>query len=182
MLVNSENYGAALLKLRPKQREFVLAFVANPGASHAAVARLAGYSDVGDGAKVVACRMLQDEKILAALHELLDKSFRSDAVFARGILLEIAADERHPAAARLRAAEALLNRRGFAAEQKIRVEHSDTSSEEMIERIKRLATELNLPADKLLGGNTHAMKLIEGQVIDAEPAPMPAPVPADSVA
>ena len=127
-------------------------------------------------------RLLHSERVLKAINEELDRRFRADTIVARHVRPEIAGSAAHPAAARLRAAEALLNRGGFAAEQKIKVEHTDTSSEAMVEKIKRLAIELKLDPAALLGGNTQAMKLIEATAVDVEPVPAAAPAPADITA
>jgi phage terminase small subunit len=165
----AESLGPAMSALTERQRAFVVTFIEFPTLSHVECARRAGYPDNGENAKVVAHRLLTSERVLKALNEELDKRFRRDAVLGRSVLLEIAQDKEHPQ--RLKAAEALLNRGGFGVlhEQRIRVEHSDMSSEAMIERIRALAHSLGLDAAALVGFNA-APKLIEAAPVEAAPA------------
>jgi phage terminase small subunit len=170
MLEPEEHFGPAMARLNRRQRDFVYEFCAHPKASHAAAARRAGYSDAGGGAKVRAHHLLRDERILAAIRETLEREFRADAVLGRSVLVEIAENPEHPASARIRAAEALLARGGFAQEQRITVEHKNMSEGEMIARIKQIARELNLDEAQVLGW-AEPPKLIEAVPVETEPGP-----------
>ena len=160
--------GPAMAALTPKQRAFVRIYVETPTISSAQAARLAGYSDTGDGAKVIAFRLLHSERVLKAVNEELDKRFRAGAVIGMQTLLEVAQDRTHPH--RVRAAEALLNRGGFHAlsEQRIKVEHTDMSPEVMVERIRHLAHQLGMDPAQLLGANGPLL-LIDGS--ESKPKP-----------
>jgi hypothetical protein len=149
----AESYCPAMAALTVKQRAFVRAYIEYPTVSSAQAARLAGYSDTSDAAKVAAHNLLHNEKVLRAINEELDRRFRADAVIGRSVLIEIARDPSHPQ--RLRAAEALLDRGGFRtlSEQRIKVEHTDLGGEAMIERIRELALRLDMDPARLLGAS-----------------------------
>jgi len=147
--------GPAMLELSEKQRDFVLAYCAFPQASGTDLARMAGYKQ-SVGSRVwasTASRMLRDPGIIAAIHEVLSKTYRGrGAAIAQDVMLEIAQDQNHPQ--RLKAAAMLADRGGFAAmlESKVTIEHRDQTSEAMIKRIEMLAKRLGIDAAKLLGG------------------------------
>jgi hypothetical protein len=174
---DDEHLGPHMRALTEIRRRFVQIYIERPTASVTAICRAAGYSTGGKsgvGIRTEAVRLLKNEKVLRAINEQLEKSFRGDAPIGRAVLLEIALDKEHPQ--RLRAAEALLGRAGFPllTEQKISVTHTDLTSEGMIERIKQLALELGVDATKLIGhSNGHAAAeapaiTIEAEAVDAD--------------
>jgi phage terminase small subunit len=150
---DDENLGPAMRALNPKQRAFVRAYIDYPLVTATQAARMAGYSDASEACKVKAHNNLHSPRVIAALNEELDRRFRVDAVIGRKVLIEIATNPDHPQ--RLKAAEALLNRGGFhtMSEQRIRVEHTDMSGEAMIERITKLALQLGMDPQQLLGAS-----------------------------
>jgi phage terminase small subunit len=157
---DAEDCGPAMQALNPKQRAFVRAYIDYPLVTATQAARMAGYSDASEACKVKAHYNLHSPRVIAALNEELDRRFRVDAVIGRKVLLEIATDKDHPR--RLQAAEALLNRGGFGVttEQRIKVEHTDMSGEAMIERITKLALQLGMDPQQLLGSSVPPMKLV----------------------
>ena len=91
----------------------------------------------------------------------MEKRFRAHAALGLRVLVEVAKDPNHPR--RVQAAEALLNRGGFAhqSEQRIRVEHTDVTAATMTARIRELAQKHGLDASRLIGSN-----VIEGEVVE----------------
>lgn len=122
-----EDLGPSMLALTPIQRRFVIAYTQSASANATEAARLAGYSDHLEAAKVAAHRLMHNEKVVAAIKEWTEK-----AVYGRGAyigiqaLIEIAADREHRD--RFKAADSLADRTGFArqTQHQVRVEHADT--------------------------------------------------------
>ena len=159
-----DELGPAMLALTDKQRRFVLAYVEFPQATGTALAQMAGYKQKV-GSRIwakTASKMLRDPGIIAAIHEVLSKTYRGrGAAIAQDVMLSIAKDSKHPK--QLAAALALADRGGFAAafEQKVTVEHRDQTSEAILARIQGLAKRLGpLEVARLLG---HPMK----EIVDA---------------
>ena len=159
-----DELGPAMLALTDKQRRFVLAYVEFPQATGTALAQMAGYKQK-EGSRIwakTASKMLRDPGIIAAIHEVLSKTYRGrGAAIAQDVMLSIAKDSKHPK--QLAAALALADRGGFAAafEQKVTVEHRDQTSEAILDRIQGLAKRLGpLEVARLLG---HPMK----EIVDA---------------
>lgn len=143
-------YGSAMAALGELQRRFVLALLDNPGCSHAQAARIAGYSDVADGAKVRGHYAAHNPKVQAALREEAGKRLNSLSVVAANIMMEVMLDEDASRKDKLKAAMAVLDRTGFAAVQKIDVTRKDEGGANVLEQIKRLAEKLSLPVQQLL--------------------------------
>ena len=122
-----DDLGPAMLALPEQRRRFVIAYTQSVSGNATEAARLAGYSDSSEGAKVAAHRLLHDERIVAAIQEWTER-----AVFGRGAyigiqaLIEIAADPEHRD--RFKAADSLADRTGFARQtnHQVRVENADT--------------------------------------------------------
>jgi len=165
------SFGPAMQALNERQRLFVRAMVQFPAAKAAKLARMAGYGVVeGSSTRVmdqIGYRLVHDDKVLAAVHEETEKAIRRGGLVGIAGMIEIATDKNSPE--RLRACIALADRAGFPAktEHKVVVEHTDDSR--MLAFAERLAGELGIGREKLLGPN-----VIEGKVngkpatIDAE--------------
>lgn len=169
-LIEDEACGPKMLLLTQMQRRFVRAALDFPHGKDWQIAKAAGYSDFSHGAlRVQAHLNFHNEKVIAALQEEADKRLRSSAVLGASILAKIARTDGHKH--QLRAAEALLNRIGFheKTEHVMNVNHSDQTGRGMLDRITRLAAQLGVNPEQLLGVNTGpAPMLIEGEVIDAD--------------
>lgn len=144
-------FGPKMKALTDKQRAFVMALVEFPMMSRAEAARMAGYSDAAEGAKVVACRMAQDPRIVAALQEQAGKRLLSvsmKAAFRVEQMLE-SPDEKIA----LKAAMAILDRAGHAPQQNININQTvtDQSGKAIMERIRSLASKHGLDEKRLLG-------------------------------
>jgi hypothetical protein len=158
--------GPAMRALAPKQRQFVLAMLADPNGTQSGWAQAAGYSTKGDSHAVVGCRMMRDPRIIAAAQEIAKQHLGGNGpVLAVKNLLRIASNEKHPQ--NLKATEMVLNRTGLheKSEHVVKVQKNDA---EMIELCRRLAIEMNMPLETLIGANHPAVaaspKLIEAQV------------------
>jgi hypothetical protein len=164
------SYGPAMQALTEMQRAFVLAMVADPHGSQAAWAEAAGYSTRGDGHHTQASRMLQDPRITAAAQEVARQHLGGNGpALAVRNLLTIAKDAKHPK--HYDASLAILNRTGMSerTEHTVRVEHVNEAP--MLELVKRVAAEMNLPLEMLIGANHPAlpkMKLIEATAVEVE--------------
>jgi hypothetical protein len=163
--------GPAMRALGPKQRLFILAMLADPHDTQGAWAEAAGYSTKGDSHHVTACRMMQDPKIIAAAQEVARQhlSGNGPALAVRN-LLNIAKNEKHPQ--HLKATEMILNRTGMSerTEHTVRVEHT-TSDAPMIELCRRLALEMKIPLEMLIGANHPALpKMIEAEAVESLPS------------
>lgn len=144
-------FGPKMRVLTEKQRAFVMAHVEFPALSGAGAARLAGYSDAGEGAKVRACMMLQDKKIVDAIQEQAGKKLWAISLKAAG-RVELLVDSKDDAVA-LKASLAILDRVGLAPEQKVNIHQTvtDQSGKAIMERIRSLALKHGLDEQKLLG-------------------------------
>jgi hypothetical protein len=168
--------GPAMRALVPKQRLFVLAMLSDPGGFQGSWAEAAGYSTKGDSHHVVACRLMQDPRIIAASQEVARQHLGGNGpVLAARNLINIAKNEKHPK--HYEASLAILNRTGMSekTEHTVRVEHA-TDDRSMLELCRRMAAEMGIPLEMLIGANTidgetRAPKLIEAEAVEAEPAP-----------
>lgn len=121
-----ENLGPAMLALTVARRRFVVGWIGTKGKNAARVARSAGFS--AQRAKVTACELLRDPKILAALKEEADR--RLDGIAVLAILglgdLVTSKNEKVKAAA----VDSVLDRTGYGrrSTQDVRVEHVDSRS------------------------------------------------------
>jgi hypothetical protein len=150
MAITEIEFGPCMMVLSEKRRRFVLAMLSDPFASQAEWARLAGYSDKADGAKVRASEALQDPKVQAAALEISRATLGTlGPVLAAAGLLRIAADPKHPQY--VKALELIANRVGLQEKQQIEVTHRDLTGDAVMERISSLAARYGLDAGKLLG-------------------------------
>lgn len=136
--------------LTEKQRAFVMAMIERPGITQTDAARVAGYSDTKEGAKVRGHYCAHNPAVQAAIREEAGKRLNSASLLAANVLVEILASDAIPAKERLKAAGMLLNRTGFAAVQKIDVTRKDEGGANVLEQITRLAEKLSLPVQQLL--------------------------------
>jgi hypothetical protein len=163
--------GPCMRALSEKQRMFVLAMLADPHGTQSDWAKAAGYSTKGDGHYVVGCRMMQDPRITAAMQEVAKQHLggKGPALAVRN-LLNIAGNEKHPK--HYDASLAILNRTGMSekTEHTVRVEH--TSDDRMLEICRRMAIEMGVPLEHLIGANHPALaslKTIEGEAVEVQP-------------
>jgi phage terminase small subunit len=165
--------GPRMRALSDRQRRFVRAAMEFPTGKGWQIAKAAGYSAKSHGyLRLAAHRLFHDEAIIAAMHEEAGKRLRSSAVLGASVLAKIARTDGHRD--QLKAAEALLNRVGLheRTEHFVNVNHSDTTSRAMFERIKELAGALGVDPAALLGPNApvEPMKVIEGEVVEERDA------------
>lgn len=144
--------GPKMLALSEKQRRFVLELVADPLMSRAEAARLAGYSDASEAAKVQAHRLMHDQRIIDALHEQAGKRLWAISMKATHRVEQMLDSEDDKVV--LKAAVAILDRTGFGAQQNININQTvrDESSKGILKRIEMLADRLGVPKAGLLGG------------------------------
>lgn len=112
--------------LNERQRKFVLAMIEIPGCSHAKAARLAGYSDVKDGAKVRGHYAAHNPAVQEAMREEAGRRLNSLSVVAASVMMDVMLDPKALAKDKLKAAAAVLDRTGFAAAQNINVNKTVT--------------------------------------------------------
>lgn len=167
-MTDDTNFGPAMRALSEQQRRFVLAMLTEPFKPAAHWARVAGYSDVKEGAKVRAHHLVHDPRIEAAVAEVARATLNIiGPVLATQGLIRIAKNPKHPK--HHWALEKLANRTGFheTTEHKVTVDHMG-SAEDVADRIRRAAELLGIDPAQLLGVNAGpAMKVIEH---DATPA------------
>jgi phage terminase small subunit len=129
--IDERGLGPAMAALTEKQRRFVLELWHGPVGYGSAVraARAAGYSGNKPTLCVRATQLLQSASVQAALREIGGKHIRIEAFEAIKTTAQIARDINHKDC--LKAALALLDRGGFAAEthHTITVEHVDHDAE-----------------------------------------------------
>lgn len=157
----TDDFGPAMQALTERQRAFVLAMVERPGITQTEAARIAGYSDIGEGAKVRGHYLAHNPAVQAAIREEAGKRLHASSLLAANVLVGILADEDVSPKERLKAAGMLLDRTGFAAVQKIDVTRKDESGVAVLDQIRRLADKLNVPVAALLSRPT-------APVVDAE--------------
>ena len=144
-------YGPAMLALNQRQREFVLAYLEHPTAKGHELVAMAGYTGQRKNRRETASRFLHAPAIIAAINEVLGKTYRGrGAAVAQDVMLTIAGNPNHPK--QLQAALALADRGGFGAVVESRLTVQDQTSEALIARITVLAKRLGINPTRLLGG------------------------------
>jgi len=160
------DYGPAMRALPVQQRRFVLAMTANPFGQQKEWAIAAGYEPAR--ARITASELVHDPRIEAAVFEV-SRAYLCTVgpILATAGLLRIARDRKHPK--HMRALETLANRVGLheRTEHVMQVTHTDATGAALLERVRRLATDLGLEPAALLGVN-EAPRLIEGGVVGAD--------------
>jgi phage terminase small subunit len=144
-------FGPKMQVLNDRQKRFVLALVEDPMMSKAEAARVAGYSDVKEGCKVRACELMQDKRVVDALHEQAGKRLWSVSLKAAAKVENMIDSEDEKVA--LKASLAVLDRVGWAAQQNININQTvtDHSGKGILKRIEELADRLGVPTAGLLG-------------------------------
>jgi hypothetical protein len=154
--------GPAMLACNPGQRRFVLAALQFPTGKDWQLAKAAGYSQSSHGyLRRVAHSLKHNEKVIAAMREEADKQLRSNALLGVSVIAKIARTDGHRD--QLKAAEALADRVGFhrMTEHKVSVEHK--RPQDIIDLAVRLAKEIGVAEEKLLGHNRAAV--LEGEFV-----------------
>lgn len=160
-MADDHEFGPAMAGLTEKQRGFVLAMLDHPGCSFAQAARLAGYSDSSEGAKVSGHYCAHNPAVQAAMREEAGKRLNASSLMAANTLIAILTDTEVEAKDKIKAAGMLLDRSGFGAAQTINVNKTvtDTSGKALMERIEKAAAALGVEPAQLLG--VQPMKVIE---------------------
>jgi phage terminase small subunit len=161
-----EWYGEAMSALRTdKQRHFALLMGLGQWSATEAATE-AGYNGKGGGQRVLAHRMMQDPKILAAVREVAGKHLIGLAPLAVDALRDQLGDKSNPKA-RARVAETVLDRVGFSAktEHKLTVEHKHDTAQ-LEEFAQRLAVEMGLDRHALLPPQSRLIEAVEAETVD----------------
>lgn len=152
--------------LTERQRKFVLALIEVPGCSHAKAARLAGYSDVKEGAKVRGHYAAHNPAVQEAIREEAGKRLSSLSVVAASVMMDVMLDPKSEAKDKLKAAAAVLDRTGFAAAQNINVNKTVTRRVDVSAAANKIAEfRRRFPEQfaRLIGET--ALPMIEGEVV-----------------
>lgn len=152
--------GPAMKRLTPLMRNFARLYVDFPRRAMWRLVKAAGYQQTDGSLRVTAHRLVHDPNVLAAIAEETARRSPLDAALSRATLRDLALKKGKE---QLKAATALGDRTGFAAEQKHIVEHRDESVEAKIAKLKALAAMLGVDPASLIGGNVAPMKLIEAR-------------------
>lgn len=141
-MVSEFEFGPKMQALTDRQRVFVLALVEDPLMSRAEAARVAGYSDSSEAAKVSAHRLMHDNRVIEALHEQAGKRLWSISLKAAHRVDQMLDSEDDKVA--LKAAVSVLDRVGFGAQQNININQTvrDESAKGLEDRIRRAAAAL----------------------------------------
>lgn len=143
--------GPKMRALTDRQRLFVMELVQDPTISGAEAARRAGYSDSSQAAKVVACNLRQDKRIIEAMHELAGRRLRGVALKAAHRVDQMldSKDERVV----LKAALGVFDRVGFGAQSTVNVNQTttDLSGKAIMDKIAALGERLGVDTTMLLG-------------------------------
>jgi hypothetical protein len=160
--VPAEYVGPKMAALREERRRR-FAFIMGCGEMNGRQAAIdAGYADsAGGSAKVTACELMQDPRIIAAVNEVARKVLDGLAPLAIKAAKAILVNPKHPHHARM--IETMLDRTGYVAEtaHKVTVEHT-VDMRELEELARRLALENGIAPEKFVGIN--GVKTIEGTV------------------
>lgn len=129
-------------------RAFVEYLLATGTSSWTEAARAAGFKD-GPGLPVTAHRMVNDERVQAALAEHGQRYVGGLLPIALRALKEMIEDPDHRQ--RFQAVDRVMGQAGLHSKTEVRHTH-EQSPEEMISRIRQLADFLGVAPDQLLGG------------------------------
>jgi hypothetical protein len=145
-----DDLGPKMLALNERERAFVCAYLANAGnAKQAAIT--AGYSDLGDAAKVRGHHLLHRPKILDALDEVGKKTFRGLLAPCLAAAKAIIERPDHPDHSKM--VIALLSRLGYHERATVDVNISGSvelnPTDRAVEDLK-IMLDLGVPEDKLL--------------------------------
>lgn len=155
-------FGPKMRVLTDKQRAFVMVLVEFPSTSHAEAARMAGYSDASEAAKVRACNLMQDKKIVEAMQEQAGKRLWAISMKASWRVEQLLDSDDESVA--LKAAGMVLDRVGHAPQQNITINQhvTDNSGKAIMERIAALAAKHGLDPARLLSAKP-APVVVDGE-------------------
>lgn len=137
--------GKAMACLSERERLFVIAMLQqglNKKAAQIAASE-AGYTN-----PVYGYELMRRDNILAAMREEATKRVAGAALLGISGMLEIAANPMHKD--QYKACKDLAALNGFTAEQRIVVEHIDSDSKAMIQKIRSMADNLGVDAAQLI--------------------------------
>jgi hypothetical protein len=158
-------WGPRMAALTPQQRRYVMAMASDPFGNPTQWARLAGYSDVKEAAKVRGHELSHNPEVEKAVQEFSKTALGTlGPMLATAGLLRIARSKSHPD--HLKALLAIANRAGLheTTEHRVQVQHTDLTGQAIINRIAALAAKHGLDQAKLIGGNT-----IEATAVEVKP-------------
>lgn len=167
---DEREYGPAMSVLTERQRRFVVALLDTPGCSHAQAARIAGYSDVAEGAKVRGHEAAHNPAVQEALREEARKRLNSLSVVAANVMMDVMLDPDALPKDKLKAAAAVLDRTGFAATQNIEVNKTITRKIDASEAAAKIAEFRHKFPDqfaKLIGSPAPAV--VDGEFTEVKP-------------
>lgn len=162
--------GPAMEALNERQRAFVRAVITlgqNGFSDNGLAAAQAGYKGNSESFRVTGYKLMHDTRIQAAIMEETRKRVcLAAAIVATPVLIQIAMNEDLAAKDRHRAAVALMDRGGMPAmtEHKVTVEHRQPK--QIVELAARLAAELGVDQQKLIGINRAAAPILEGEYVE----------------
>jgi hypothetical protein len=135
-----------------RMKRFVLALVRG-ASSYSEAARMAGYT--GDNCSVIASSLMRRQDILEAIKEETDRRLYAGLALSADVLLAIIKDPATKAVDKLKALELLDRWCGSPSKQAEKKSEptADQSEKEMVQRLSRLAKELDIDPAKLLGDN-----------------------------
>lgn len=153
-----------------RMRAFVEATFDHPGANPTEWARVAGYAGTDNGGiRVQAHRLWHDARIQAAIFEEASRRFRGLAPFALDVMVQVAANPQANDAARIKAAQVLLDRGGFHGVTEQKITHKVlTDDREKLARLAILANKLGIDPSKLVGQRAAAQIEAPREAVDAE--------------
>ena len=172
--------GPHMTALSDRERRFVWAYLLN-GGNGAEAARMAGYSDRAEGAKVRACMLMQREKVIAAMNEVAWRDMRGAALLAALRLKQMLDKPDHPD--HTKAIGMVLSRVGYSEKTAHEVLHKvegpadrDMAAVEDLRMLKRLG----VPREKLIEMyGFSGLGRYEAMLAAADAKALPAPVDAE---
>lgn len=182
LLNDGAEYGPAMRKLPPRQRQFVLAYMAMGGQAREHVTRAyfeAGYrATTPETARVNARRILRSTEVQAALIEEGRRALAASGAIAVDVVEEIMTDITAPRKDRLSAAKLVMDRGGLhgMSEHKTTVAH-ELSEDQMLLQITQISKRLGVDPAKLLGdelakkyiGHEPAAPTIDADFVEYDP-------------
>ena len=173
MLSDGGEYGPCMKALMPRQRQFVLAYLAMGQTARGKEAQAyleAGYAaKSSESASYGARRLLGDPKIQLAIQEEGRKALVSGGPLATDVVLEVMVDPTSSKRDRLSAAKLVMDRAGLhgTTEHKTTVTH-ELSEEQLLKGINAACARLGVSAEAMLGPELAKKYLPKPEPIDAE--------------
>lgn len=125
--------------------------------------RKAGYEGTDNALYVLATRMFQDHRMLAAIVELTKGEVKALLPAAKRAMTEIINDPGHKD--RFAASKTVLDRAGVAEAAEVNVNHTHSLDEQTLARVAALGKRMGFDPTKMLGWR-------HGQIIDVTPEPV----------